>query len=118
MKDGAMVLFEGQVGTINIENQVFIKEIAIDFVPVDEAKVNTDRAKDYFPYTQSILLNCQSKKGKNKKDNGLRRELNARYDAFVAKMGLFPRERQQVSLSCLTASVWKSLQLEMQLGKI
>lgn len=25
MKDGAMVLFEGQVGTINIENQVFIK---------------------------------------------------------------------------------------------
>lgn len=48
MKDGAMVLFEGQVGTIQYRKSSLYQEVAIDFVPVDEGKVNTDRAKDYW----------------------------------------------------------------------
>lgn len=66
MKDGAMVLFEGQVGTIQYRKSSLYQEVAIDFVPVDEGKVNTDRAKDYFLYAKHTL-NCQSKKGKNKR---------------------------------------------------
>lgn len=66
MKDGAMVLFEGQVGTIQYRKSSLYQEVAIVFVPVDEGKVNTDRAKDYFLYAKHTL-NCQSKKGKNKK---------------------------------------------------
>lgn len=48
MKEGAMVLFEGQVGVIRYRKSDLYQETAIDFVPVDEGRVNTDRANDYF----------------------------------------------------------------------
>ena len=44
MKDGSMVLFEGQVGTIQYRKSSLYQEVAIDFVPVDEGKVNADSA--------------------------------------------------------------------------
>lgn len=48
MKEGAMVLFEGQVGIIRYRKSELYQETATDFVPVDEGKVNTERANDYF----------------------------------------------------------------------
>ena len=84
MKDGAMVLFEGQVGTIQYRKSSLYQEVAIDFVPVDEGKVNTDRAKDYFPIRKAYFELSIKEREEQKEDNGLRRELNARYDAFVA----------------------------------
>lgn len=89
MKDGAMVLFEGQVGTIQYRKSSLYQEVAIDFVPVDEGKVNTDRAKDYFPIRKAYFELSIKEREEQKEDNGLRRELNARYDAFVAKWGCF-----------------------------
>ena len=55
MKDGSMVLFEGQVGTIQYRKSSLYQEVAIDFVPVDEGKVNADRAKDYFPIRKAYF---------------------------------------------------------------
>ena len=38
MKDGAMVVFEEQVGTVQFRKSSHYKEVATDFVPVDEAR--------------------------------------------------------------------------------
>ena len=116
MKDGAMVLFEGQVGTIQYRKSSLYQEVAIDFVPVDEGKVNTDRAKDYFPIRKAYFELSIKEREEQKEDNGLRRELNARYDAFVAKWGCFHENdnKEFIMLDSLGVEVFT---IEMQLGK-
>ena len=115
MKDGAMVLFEGQVGTIQYRKSSLYQEVAIDFVPVDEGKVNTDRAKDYFPIRKAYFELSIKEREEQKEDNGLRRELNARYDAFVAKWGCFHENdnKEFIMLDSLGLEVFT---IEMQLG--
>ena len=105
MKDGAMVLFEGQVGTIQYRKSSLYQEVAIDFVPVDEGKVNTDRAKDYFPIRKAYFELSIKEREEQKEDNGLRRELNARYDAFVAKWGCFHENDNKEFI--MLDSLWK-----------
>ena len=116
MKDGAMVLFEGQVGTIQYRKSSLYQEVAIDFVPVDEGKVNTDRAKDYFPIRKAYFELSIKEREEQKEDNGLRRELNARYDAYVAKWGCFHENdnKEFIMLDSLGVEVFT---IEMQLGK-
>ena len=116
MKDGAMVLFEGQVGTIQYRKSSLYQEVAIDFVLVDEGKVNTDRAKDYFPIRKAYFELSIKEREEQKEDNGLRRELNARYDAFVAKWGCFHENdnKEFIMLDSLGVEVFT---IEMQLGK-
>ena len=116
MKDGAMVLFEGQVGTIQYRKSSLYQEVAIDFVPVDEGKVNTDRAKDYFPIRKAYFELSIKEREEQKEDNGLRRELNARYDTFVAKWGCFHENdnKEFIMLDSLGVEVFT---IEMQLGK-
>ncbi|MFK2576482.1 hypothetical protein ACIXQX_24175, partial [Bacteroides fragilis] len=113
---GAMVLFEGQVGTIQYRKSSLYQEVAIDFVPVDEGKVNTDRAKDYFPIRKAYFELSIKEREEQKEDNGLRRELNARYDAFVAKWGCFHENdnKEFIMLDSLGVEVFT---IEMQLGK-
>ena len=72
MKDGSMVLFEGQVGTIQYRKSSLYQEVAIDFVPVDEGKVNADRAKDYFPIRKAYFELSIKEREEQKEDNGLR----------------------------------------------
>ncbi len=116
MKDGAMVLFEGQVGTIQYRKSSLYQEVAIDFVPVDEGKVNADRAKDYFPIRKAYFELSIKEREEQKEDNGLRGELNARYDAFVAKWGCFHENdnKEFIMLDSLGVEVFT---IEMQLGK-
>lgn len=68
MKEGAMVLFEGQVGIIRYRKSELYQETATDFVPVDEGKVNTERANDYFSIRKHIL-NLQSKSRRNRRNS-------------------------------------------------
>ena len=49
-----MVVFEEQVGTLRFRKSSHYKEVATDFVPVDEGKVNIERASDY-PHTQGVF---------------------------------------------------------------
>jgi len=116
MKDGSMVLFEGQVGTIQYRKSSLYQEVAIDFVPVDEGKVNADRAKDYFPIRKAYFELSIKEREEQKEDNGLRGELNARYDAFVAKWGCFHENdnKEFIMLDSLGVEVFT---IEMQLGK-
>lgn len=116
MKDGTMVLFEGQVGTIQYRKSSLYQEVAIDFVPVDEGKVNADRAKDYFPIRKAYFELSIKEREEQKEDNGLRGELNARYDTFVAKWGCFHENdnKEFIMLDSLGVEVFT---IEMQLGK-
>lgn len=89
MKDGTMVLFEGQVGTIQYRKSDLYQETATDFVPVDEGKVNTDRANDYFPIRKAYFELSTKEQEEQTEQPHLRERLNACYDAFVAKWGFF-----------------------------
>lgn len=116
MKNGAMVLFEGQVGTIQYRKSDLYQEVAIDFVPVDEGKVNTDRANDYFPIRKAYFELSIKEREEQKEYSGLRGELNARYNAFVTKWGCFHENdnKEFIMLDSLGVEVFT---IEMQLGK-
>lgn len=89
MKDGAMVIFEGQVGTLQIRKSSHYSEVAVDFVPVDEGKVNTERANDYMPIRTAYFELSTKESDERKEYAGLRETLNRHYDAFVKKWGFF-----------------------------
>ena len=40
------MLFEGQVGTLRFRRSSHYEETAVDFVPLDEGKVNVERTAD------------------------------------------------------------------------
>lgn len=116
MKDGAMVLFEGQVGTIQCRKSSHYSEVATDFVPVDEGKVNADRANDYFPIRKAYFELSAKEREEQKEQPYLRERLNALYDAFVAKWGCFHENdnKEFIMLDSLGVEVFT---IEMQLGK-
>ena len=58
-------------------------------MPVDEGKVNTDRAADYFPIRKTYFELSGREREEQKEYPELRKQLNALYDAFVAKWGFF-----------------------------
>ena len=78
-------------------------------MPVDEGKVNTDRAKDYFPIRKAYFELSIKEREEQKEDNGLRRELTPDTMPLLPNGAVSTRTTTR-SLSCLTASVWKSLQ--------
>ena len=40
MKSGTLVMFEGQIGTVVFRKSSHYADVAVDFVPVNEGKVN------------------------------------------------------------------------------
>lgn len=116
MKDGAMVLFEEQVGVIRYRKSEHYREVATDFVPVDEGKVNTERAKDYFPIREAYFELSVKEREEQTEQAALREELNARYDTFVRKWGHFHENdnREFIMLDSLGVEVYT---IEMQVGK-
>ena len=116
MKNGAMVVFEGQVGTLQFRKSSHYKETAVDFVPVDEGKVNADRAADYFPIRKAYFELSVWEEEKQEENTALRERLNAHYDAFVAKWGYFHDNdnKEFIMLDSLGVEVFT---IEMQVGK-
>ena len=84
-----MVLFEGQVGIIRYRKSELYQETATDFVPVDEGKVNTERANDYFSIRKAYFELAIKEQEEQTEQPHLCERLNACYDAFVAKWGFF-----------------------------
>ena len=116
MKNGAMVAFEGQVGIIQYRKSSHYQEIAIDFVPLDEGKVNRERANDYFPIRKTYFELAEKEREEQTEQSLLREELNKRYDAFVAKWGCFHENdnKEFIMLDSLGVEVFT---IEMQVGK-
>ena len=116
MKEGAMVAFEGQVGVIRFRKSSHYEEMAVDFVPVDEGKVNTDRANDYFPIRKAYFELSAKEREEQKEQPYLRERLNTLYDAFVTKWGYFHANdnKEFIMLDSLGVEVFT---IEMQVGK-
>ena len=116
MKDGAMVVFEEQVGMVQFRKSSQYKEVATDFVPVDEGKVNIERARDYFPIRKAYFDLSIKEREEQEEQPQLRAELNALYDAFVAKWGCFHDNdnKEFIMLDSLGTEVFT---IEMQLGR-
>lgn len=115
MKNGAMVVFEGQVGTVQFRKSSLYQEVAIDFVPVDEGKVNIERTDDYLPIRKAYFELSVKEREEQKEYPDLRKQLNARYDAFVAKWGFFHDNdnKEFIMLDSLGVEVFT---IEMQVG--
>lgn len=116
MKDGTMVVFEEQVGTVQYRKSSHYKEVAVDFVPIDDGKVNADRAKDYFPIRKAYFELSLKERKEQAEQVALREELNARYDAFVCKWGCFHENdnKEFIMLDSLGTEIFT---IEMQLGQ-
>ena len=116
VKNGAMVVFEGQVGTLWFRKSSRYTETAVDFVPVDEGKVNTDRAADYFPIRKVYFELSGREREEQKECSELRKQLNTLYDAFIAKWGFFHDNdnKEFILLDSLGTEVFT---IEMQVGR-
>lgn len=116
MKNGAMVVFEGQVGTLRFRKSSRYTETAVDFVPVDEGKVNTDRVADYFPIRKVYFELSGREREEQKECSELRKQLNTLYDAFIAKWGFFHDNdnKEFILLDSLGTEVFT---IEMQVGR-
>jgi len=116
MKEGAMVLFEGQVGVIRYRKSELYQETATDFVPVDEGQVNMERANDYFSIRKAYFELLIKEQEEQTEQPHLREQLNACYDTFVAKWGYFHANdnKEFIMLDSLGVEVFT---IEMQVGK-
>ncbi len=116
MKNGAMVVFEGQVGTVQFRKSSHYREVAVDFVPVDEGKVNMERANDYFPIRKAYFDLSIKEREEQKEYPNLRERLNTCYDTFTRKWGCFHENdnKEFIMLDSLGVEVFT---IEMQLGK-
>lgn len=115
-KEGALVVFEGQVGTLEYRKSSHYVEIAVDFVPVDNGNVNIERANDYMPL-RSVYFELSNKEREEKTEQPkLRERLNSLYDTFTAKWGFFHDNdnKEFISLDSLGNEV---LTLEMAVGR-
>lgn len=115
MKEGAIVLFEGQVGTLRFRRSSHYEETAVDFVPLDEGKVNVERAADYLPLREAYFELSTKEREQEKEQAALRERLNTLYDAFVTKWGYFHENdnRDFIMQDSLGMEVYT---IEMQVG--
>ena len=115
MKSGTLVMFEGQIGTVVFRKSSHYADVAVDFVPVNEGKVNMERAADYFPVREAYFLLSTKERDLQTEQTAIRERLNTLYDAFVAKWGFFHENdnKEFIMLDSLGVEVFT---IEMQLG--
>ena len=115
MKSGTLVMFEGQIGTVVFRKSSHYADVAVDFVPVDEGKVNMERAADYFPVREAYFLLSTKERDLQTEQTAIRERLNTLYDVFVAKWGFFHENdnKEFIMLDSLGVEVFT---IEMQLG--
>ena len=115
MKNGALVMFEGQVGTLQYRKSSLYTATAVDFMPVDDGKVNIERARDYFPIRKTYFELSNIEREEQREEKALREQLNREYDAFVSKWGFFHDNdnKEFIMLDSLGVEVFT---IEMQVG--
>ena len=108
-------MFEGQIGTVVFRKSSHYADVAVDFVPVDEGKVNMERAADYFPVREAYFMLSVRERDLQTEQTAIRERLNTLYDAFVAKWGFFHENdnKEFIMLDSLGVEVFT---IEMQLG--
>ena len=115
MKDGAMVMFEGQLGNLKMRKSSRYADVAVDFVPMADIEAAKERANDYFPIRETYLELSSKEREEEQEHSELRESLNALYDKFVAKWGYFHDNdnKEFIMLDSLGVEVFT---IEMQSG--
>lgn len=115
MKEGTMVVFEDQIGTLHFTQDSFMDSLKANFIPVKMNVVNIERAADYFKIREAYFLLSQNEEETKKEFPHLRERLNAYYDAFIAKWGEFHSNdnREFIMLDAMGIEVFT---IEIQLG--
>lgn len=115
MKDGAMVMFEGQLGNLKMRKSSRYADVAVDFVPMADIEAAKERANDYFPIRETYLELSSKEREEEQEHPELRESLNALYDKFVAKWGYFHDNdnKEFIMLDSLGVEVFT---IEMQSG--
>ena len=115
MKDGAMVMFEGQLGNLKMRKSSRYADVAVDFVPMADIEAAKERANDYFPIRETYLELSSKEREEEQEHPELRERLNALYDKFVAKWGYFHDNdnKEFIMLDSLGVEVFT---IEMQSG--
>lgn len=115
MKDGAMVMFEGQLGNLKMRKSSRYADVAVDFVPMAGIEAAKERANDYFPIRETYLELSNKEREEEQEHPELRERLNALYDNFVAKWGYFHNNdnKEFIMLDSLGVEVFT---IEMQSG--
>ena len=113
MKDGALVLFEGQLGTIQSRRADRFSEMTAWFNPIKVSGADMERAKDYFSVREAYFELSESEAETKKEQPLLRQRLNKAYDAFTAKWGNFHANgnKELIMLDSLGLEVYS---IEMQ----
>ena len=115
MTDGALALFEGQLGTLQCRRADRFSEMDVWFVPMKANRADIERAKDYFPVRKAYFSLTASEAETRTEQPLFREELNQTYDAFVAKWGNFHANgnKELIMLDSLGVEVYT---IEMQVG--
>ena len=115
MTNGALALFEGQLGTLQYKRTDRFSEMDVWFVPMKVNGADMERAKDYFPVRKAYFRLTTSEADTRTEQPRLREELNQTYDAFVAKWGNFHASgnKELIMLDSLGVEVYT---IEMQVG--
>ena len=113
MKDGALVLFEGQLGTIQSRRADRFSEMTAWFNPIKVNGADMERAKDYLPVRKAYFELSESEAETREEQPMLRERLNEAYDAFVSKWGNFHTDgnKELIMLDSLGLEVYS---IEMQ----
>lgn len=89
MKNGVMVLFNEQLGTLRFKQDNLLDKPQPFFYPITVHQVNIERTKDYFKIREAYYALAESENQAKQEFPVLRQNLNTCYDAFVAKWGQF-----------------------------
>lgn len=113
MKDGALVLFEGQLGTIQSKRADRFSELTAWFNPIKVNGADMERAKDYLPVRKAYFELSTLESEQRTEQPLLREELNKAYDAFVSKWGNFHTDgnKELMTLDSMGVEVYS---IEMQ----
>ncbi len=113
LKDGALVLFEGQLGTIRCRRADRFTETEAWFAPMKANGADMERAKDYLPVRKAYFELSTTESEHRAEQPLLREQLNKAYDAFVSKWGNFHANgnKELIMLDSLGLEVYS---IEMQ----
>ena len=115
LKDGALVLFEGQLGTIQSRLTDRFSEKEAWFAPIKANGADMERAKDYLPVRKAYFELSTLESEQRTEQPLLRERLNEAYDAFVSKWGNFHANgnKELIMLDSLGLEVYS---IEMQIN--
>ena len=89
MKNGTLVLFENQLGTLRYKQANCFSDTTVTFVPLKVSRINIERANDYLPIREAYFELTTKESEELAEYPKLREQLNKHYDAYVRKWGFF-----------------------------